>query len=129
MQIENILATIAVCVGATSLYLYCRLFVLEPEQSALIAKSKPGSLVIFFTTAPLFCLLMLGSSGAKVFASVTIWPVLLFLSWYNRRWLLANGADRAFVKRMFMLPAALSAVALAAFVAAVLLGFSVDSFM
>ena len=85
--------------------------------------------MIFVTTAPLFCLLMLGPSSAKVFASVTIWPVLLFLSWYNRRWLLANGANRAFVNRLFLLPAALSAVALAAFEAAVLLGFSVDSFM
>lgn len=129
MQIENILATVAVCVGATSLYLYCRLFVREPEQSALIAKSKPGSLVIFLSTAPLFCLFMLGPSSAKVFASVTIWPVLLFLSWYNRRWLLANGANRAFVNRLFLLPAASSAVTLAALEAAVLLGFSVDSFM
>lgn len=123
MQIENVLATVSACVGATSLYVYFRLFARDPEQSALIAKSKPGAVVNFLTTVPLLCLLMLGSPSTKVFASVAVLPVMLLLSWHNRRWLLANGADRAFVNRL-LLPSALGAIALAVFVAAGLLGFS-----
>lgn len=124
MQIENILALASVLVCITSVCLFLRLFPLNPEQPALIEKSKPGAVINFITFVPLFFLLILGSRSAKVIASVAALPVLLLLTWYHFRWLLANGADRAFIRRL-ILPSTLSTLGLVLFVVAVLLGFSV----
>lgn len=126
MQTQNVIAAIAAGVGATSLGLFFRLFAKYPEQSAQLANSKHHGRIQTLCTIPLLLLVFVGPTPVRGVSAIAILFIVLVLSWYSRRSLLAGGADRIFLNRL-LLPSFLSVLALTIFTVAVFSGFDLVS--
>ena len=121
MSLANILLSIAFVVGALSFVYFFRLTTREPDQGALLVRSNPGKYVNLVVIVPLVFALVFGSFQVRVAAAACFFPAILFLAAYQRRWLRAHGANRAFLNRLLVSSVGFG-LAIASFAGSMVLG-------
>jgi hypothetical protein len=117
----NALLLTAALLGVVFFAYFFKLMSSAPEQRALLVGSKPGKLINFAVTVPLILLLVLGPQAAKIWAAAALFPVMLFITWRQHRWLLAHGAQPAFVRRLSVV-SVIGGIAMAVLVGAMVAG-------
>lgn len=121
MSLANILLSVALVVGAPSFVYFFRLMKQEPDESALLVKSRPGKLVNLIVTVPIICALVFGAFSLRIVAAACLFPAILFLALFQRQWLLRHGAKPAFLNRLLISSVGFG-LAIALFAGAMVLG-------